>query len=397
MKKHIILALAAALLSFAAVYAQDIPTVAIMRFGSLETFDVTEGAILDVLESYGFISSEENAALRPRQDLMGENINIIWGSADFDLPSANLMLESILDAEPDVLVTITTSITQLALNAIADMDEPPVLLFTSVYNPYEAGILQSACIKPDHVTGSLSSTPYEEVLSLLLREYPDVRTIGTIFNSLEAAGVVGADKIARVGEGMGISVLSAAVTNIDEVNLAAEALINRGIDAFVMPIDLRTGAAGLPIIVNLSIESGIPVFHPILFSVYYGATVSSGFYHYYAQGENVGLLLAGHLNGIIDVATTAVNEQTGSAIGVNLDVADLQGMEISQRLIDQADVVIKNDEAAIAEHVAAELRLRGQVIPLEGRRALDQEFLEQLHCSPERIAEEQAALDAAEA
>lgn len=384
------------LLPMAAAHAEDNPTVAIVRFGTLRTFDVTEGAILDVLESYGFISSEENAVLHTRQDLMGENINIVWGSADFDLPSANLILETILDAEPDVLVTITTSITQLALNATADMEDPPAVLFTSVYNPYEAGILQSSCIKPEHVTGSLSSTPYEEVLTLLLTENPDIQTIGTIFNSSEAAGVVGAEEIARIGEGMGLTVLATAVTAINEVNLAAEGLINRGIDAFVMPIDLRTGAAGLPIIVNLGNEYGIPVFHPILFSIYYGATVSSGFYHYYAQGDNVGRLLVAHLNGDIDIATTAVNEQTGSAIGVNLDMAGRQGIEISQELIDQADAVILEGEATISDRVGAELRSQGAVIPLEDRLEADQEFLAQLHCSPERIAEEQAALDAAD-
>ena len=395
MYKRLILSVASLLLALAG-YAQDIPTVAILRFGALETFDVTEGAILDVLESYGYISSEENEVLRARKDLMNEKIKIIWGSADFDLASANLMLDSILDADPDALVTITTSVTQLALNATALMDDPPVVLFTSVYNPYEAGILQSSCIKPEHVTGSLSSTPYEEVMSLLLREYPDVGTIGTIFNSQEAAGLVGAAEIARIGAGMGLGVLPAAVTSIDQVNLAAEGLISRGIEAFVMPIDLRTGARALPIIVSLGNEYGIPVFHPILFSVYYGATVSSGFYHYYSQGENVGLLLAGHLRGEIDIATTAINEQTGSAIGVNLDVASQQGMEISQELIDQAAVVIANDEATVAEHVALELRRHGQAIPLADRLAQDQEFLEQLHCSPERIAEEQAALDAAD-
>lgn len=387
-----ILSLAALLLPLPLVHAQENPTVAILRFGSLRTFDVTEGAILDVLESYGFISSEENAVLHTRQDLQGEKLNIIWGSADFDLPSANLMLETVLDQEPDALVTITTSITQLAINATSDMDDPPALLFTSVYNPYEAGILQSPCIKPEHVGGSLSATPYEEVISLLLAENPDIQTIGTIFNSSEAAGVVGAAEIERIGEELGLTVLEAAVTDIDEMNLAAEGLISKGIDAFVMPIDLRTGAAGLPIVVNLGNEYGIPVFHPILFSIYYGATVSSGFYHYYAQGENVGILLAAHLNGDIDIATTAINEQTGSAIGLNLDMAGRQGIELSQELIDQADAVIENGEATISERVGAELRSQGAVVPLEERLAGDQEFLTKLVCSPERIAEEQAEL-----
>lgn len=382
------------LLPLAAAHADDNPTVAIVRFGALRTFDVTEGAILDVLESYGFISGEENAAARDHQDLTGEKLNIIWGSADFDLPTANLMLENVLDAEPDALVTITTTITQLAINATGDMDDPPALFFTSVYNPYEAGIVQSACIKPAHVAGSLSSTPYEDILNLLDSQMPDVQTIGTIYNSAEAAGVVGVQEITRIAEGKGLTVIAAAVSDISGINLAAEGLINKGIDAFVMPIDLRTGAAGLPIVVNLGNEYGLPVFHPILFAVYYGATVSSGFYHYYAQGENVGVMLAAHLNGELDTATTAINEQVGSAIGINLDVARQQGIEISQDVVDEADAVIENGEAALSERVALELAQYGEIVPLEERAEADQAFLAALHCSEERIAAEQAALDA---
>ncbi len=388
-----LLILMALLLPLAAVHAEDNPTVAIVRFGSLRTFDVTEGAILDVLESYGYISSEENVAARNHQDMAGEKLNIIWGSADFDLPTANLMLETILDADPDVVVTITTTITQLTINATGGMEDPPAVFFTSVYNPYKAGIVQSACIKPDHVTGSLSSTPYEDILNLLDTQMPDIQTIGTIYNSAEAAGVVGVEEITRIAEGMGLTVIAAAVSDVSGINLAAEGLVNKGIDAFVMPIDLRTGAAGLPIVVNLGNEYGVPVFHPILFSVYYGATVSSGFYHYYAQGENVGVMLAAHLNGDLDIATTAINEQVGSAIGINLDIARQQGIEISQEIVDEAEAVIENGEAELSERVQMELAQYGGIVPLEERLEADQAFLEALHCSPERIAEEQAALD----
>ena len=393
-KIFVVFAVVSLLLPLSALQAQGNPTVAILRFGSLRTFDVTEGAILDVLESYGFISTEENTHLHSRNDLQGEKINIAWGSANFDLSSANLMLDNLMDHEPDVLVTITTTVTQLAINATADMDKPPVILFTSVYNPYEIGIVQSACIKPDHVTGSLSSNSYEAILELLLVQNPDMQVIGTIFNSAEAAGEVGAREITRIGEELGLTVISAAVTGIDDINLAAEGLVSKGIDAFVMPIDLRTGAAGLPIVVTLANEYGIPVFHPILFSIYYGATVSSGFYHYYEQGENVGRLLVAHLNGDIDIAMTAINEQTGSAIGVNLDMAGRQGIKLPEAIVEQADAVISSGEASISERVALELRSQGAVTPLAQRLDDDQEFLAKLVCTPERIAEEQAALDA---
>ena len=392
----IISALCMLLLPAAAAQDAENPTVAILRYGSLRTFDTTEGAILDVLQSYGYISAEENAYLHTRQDLQGERINIIWGSANFDLPTANLMLSAILDQEPDILVTLTTAISQLTINATNDMEDPPVVLFTSVYNPYEAGIVQSSCIKPAHVSGAISAASYEEVIQLLIAENPQIRTIGTLYNSSETAGVIGVQEITRIAQEQGVMVLAVAVTEIAEINLAAEALINRDIDAIVMPIDLRTGAAGLPIIVNLANEYGIPVFHPILFSIYYGATVSSGFYHYYAQGDNVGRMLAGYLDGDIDIATTAIYEQTGSAIGVNLDMAGRQGIELSDEVIASADAVIVAGEAEISQRVAAQLTMQGEVVPRADRQAADRAFLAQLACTPQRIAQEQAELDARE-
>lgn len=383
------------LLPLAAAQGEDNPTIALLRFGSINAFDVTEGAVLDILESYGFISAEERADLDMRQDLQGEHINIIWGSANFDLPTANLMLGNALDSEPDALVTLTTTVTQLAINATSDMDDPPVVLFASVHNPYEAGLLQSACVKPAHVAGSLSTTPYQDVLKLLLAQYPEIKTIGTIFSSSEAAGIAGAEEISQIGETLGLTVLTSAVAGVGELNLAAEGLISKGVEAFVMPIDRVISEAGLPIVVQMGNEYDIPVFHPTLFAIENGATVSAGFYNYYAQGENLGRLLVGHLTGELDIAKTAIIEQASSAIGVNLDEASSKGIDIAQEIIEQAEVVISGGEATMSERVGIGMRSRG-AIPLEERQERDRlffTFLSNQACSPERIAAEQAALD----
>ena len=63
----------------AAMGQADNPTIAILRFGPLPNNDITEGAILDVLESYGFVSAEENRIFEARRDYEGENITIYWG------------------------------------------------------------------------------------------------------------------------------------------------------------------------------------------------------------------------------------------------------------------------------------------------------------------------------
>ena len=54
--------------------------------------------------------------------------------------------------------------TQAALNATNDLDDPPTIFFADVYNPREAGIAEAPCVKPAHVTGLMSATKYEDIV-----------------------------------------------------------------------------------------------------------------------------------------------------------------------------------------------------------------------------------------
>ena len=128
----------------------DKPTVAMMGFGWFPSFEVTEGAIFDMLQSYGFISNEENAILESRQDLVGENIDLFWVDYGRGRDDLNLAIEDALDKEPDVLLTLGSWLTAAAINVTLDMDDPPPILFASVNYPYRAGIAGS----PLHQTGS---------------------------------------------------------------------------------------------------------------------------------------------------------------------------------------------------------------------------------------------------
>ena len=95
----------------------DKPTIAFLRYaGTAPVAEATNG-ILDSLEAYGYLSSAERAALNESYDLIGENINLLYRDAGFDLPSVNLMVEEVLDKGADAIVTITTQVAQIAVNA----------------------------------------------------------------------------------------------------------------------------------------------------------------------------------------------------------------------------------------------------------------------------------------
>ncbi len=398
MLKKILLLVLIVLLLLPAALAQDDdnPTIAILRFGPIASHDFTEGAVLDILESYGYISSDENRVLEERQDLEGENINIIWGDAGWDLATINIMTENALDQGADIFVVLGTPVVQIVVSTTLDMEDPPVVLFTSAYNPYEAGIAQAPCIKPTHVTGSESLIDYSYVFSLLMLQDPGMGSIGIIHSSNEAPGIIGAEAIKSLAEAEGWSVEVAAVTGLADLRPAAESLVSKDVAAIIIPVDYLT-TAGLPIVAAVANENGVPIFHSSVGGISAGAAVGAGFFRYYVQGTNVGIMLAAYLNGDIDIATTGINLSSEQAAAVNLTTAAQQGMEISDELIDAADLVYEDGEYTKLTPVMVEAvrrSLGGVVIPLEDRAEGDRAFLEALHCTDEMIAAQQAELDA---
>lgn len=320
--------------------ADDMPTVAILRFGPLSTSESTEQAIRDMLYGNGFINDEEYSALGARQDLEGEQLNIIWGDANWSFADVNLMIAQALDEEADVIVTLSTPVTQAAVNAVSDMDSPPVVLFANVFNARAAGIAQASCLKPDFVTGAESGTPYEDIVPLLLLQNPDLQSIGIIYSSSEISGAVGAERVAEVGAALGLNVEQAAVNSVSDVPLAADGLISKGVEAFVIPADLMTTVA-MPALASIGAEYGIPVYHSTFGAIHQGATVAAGTNQYYVDGRHIGRLLVAWLNGQVDIARTGVTTRSDLRIAINLDVAALQGVEPSQALMDEVEYVFE--------------------------------------------------------
>ena len=135
----------------------------------------------------------------------------------------------------------STPVTQAAINATLDMDDPPVVIFGSVYNPYAAGIAEAPCVKPAHVSGVESVTLYDEIVPLLLLQNPDIQKVGTVYSSTEASGRLGAQAIVEVAGSLGLAVEQAAVTAISDLAPAAEGLVAKGVEALLISIGLADG------------------------------------------------------------------------------------------------------------------------------------------------------------
>ena len=244
---------------FAAAQESGKPTIAILRFGGVaEQTTLSEYAVLDALLAEGYISDAERDQLSARQDLDGERIDIFFGDAGWDLATANLMVDDALGREADILVALTTPVTRAALNATEEMDDPPLALFASVFNPIEAGIANSSCDKPAHTTGAELRAPYDRALSLMQELVPDLDSVGVIHSVSEISGASGADEIHALAAEREIEVEEVAVIGLADFPLAAQSLADSAVDAIIAPIDAVTAQA-LPIISDIAFEKRHPI------------------------------------------------------------------------------------------------------------------------------------------
>lgn len=400
--------------------AEDEMKVAIFNYANSFTYIGAEGAILDMLSALNLLDgsdfpySEDSVEhismlmetyLASRQYVSPgiayrENL-LLFYVPDADAATLNLMAEQLLDGEPDVIVVFSTPLTQAILNLTQNMDDPPPVFFAAVYDPYESGLADAPCIKPDNVTGVMAVNPYEDIVPLLVKQDPDIQTVGVIFNSSFASGLQGANDIQRIAEGLGLTVEMASVTAIADMRLAAEGLVSKGVEAIIMPDDM-VSQSGLQLVVNATLDDQIPVYYSSNDALRFGATVSAGFYEYYRQGEAVGVMLAAYLNGELDIAKTAITQvgsENSMVYGVNTAMAETQGIEISQEMMDDVGFIATEmsgttDPTSTSERVTAEIMQVFAPFSLEERLEANAAFLASTVCTDEMIAEQQAQLDA---
>ncbi|MCY3947530.1 MAG: ABC transporter substrate binding protein [Anaerolineaceae bacterium] len=384
-------------MSFASVaFAQDDdkPTIAWLKWGDSRNVALAEKAILDMLEVYGFINAEERTMLDEEISIEGENINIIYGDSLFNRIEANAIIDEAIDKDADVFVTFTTQMTQIAYYAIREFVDPPKLIFTVTSGPYITGVADSSCVKPDFVIGTVPTTNYEDIVPLLRMQNPDMKVAGAIWSPLQRASEVGVSRIKSIAAALDppLTIVDETIITTPDLYQAVQNLADRGAEAIIIPIFTFQGFS---LLLSLTYDYGLPVVFSAPQNAYRGGTIGGGFYGLYKQGVIAGNMLIGHLNGNMDIASTAIYESDDFAFAVNLDAADLQDVEIPQAMLDGAAYVVKDGQSAqgvTLQWPEAEINL--PEMTLEERRAADLEFLAGLQCSPEMIAEQQAALEA---
>ena len=379
----------------AAAQTSEKPSVALLSFGITPgAQSVTVQNILHQLYLDDFLSADDLSALLSESEVDGEHLELALMEAGWEYDRLGIMVEGALDRDVDVILAFTTPVAQAAIQATRDLDDPPAVIFASVFYPFASGMGDAPCLKPSHVTGSHIVPPYELLVDLALTQQPGMTNLGIVFSIDQISGVEGSREVAAFAEARGLTVIQSAVTQPVDFIAAVDGLASRGAEALILTIDSIT-SRGLPAVVATASENLMPVYYPSLGGVLSDAMISAGYFHQQAQGINMGRKLVAWLRGELDIATTAIDALSGDGVGINLLVADSLDMEIANALLERADIVADDDGESVSERVSEAVADVRAIEEGPEREAAARAYLDSLQCNDEMIAEQQAALDAA--
>jgi putative ABC transport system substrate-binding protein len=216
-----------------------------------------------VIHRVGILKAIDHPALDKTADGVIEilnkeipNVKIIYESAQADAGLAQQITQKFLHQGVDAIVTIGTTVTQVAIRQTKTIP----IVFASVTDPVGSGIVTSLTTPNANVTGvsnfspDITSKQFEFFKKLL----PRMEKIGLIYNSGESNSVVLVEKAKEEANKLNITVKEGIAQNTNDAVFMAQSLSNT-VDAIFIDND-NTALGAIKGIVDVAIKNWVPVF-----------------------------------------------------------------------------------------------------------------------------------------
>ncbi len=304
MKKTIAMLLTLILtLTFSLAFADDAIQVGIIQMADNGAFtDMREGFI-DRMRELGY---DEDKMTFDYQNAFGDMTQLV------------AKCDAALDC--DIVVTIATPPTQ----AFCNLDSGVPQFFISVSNPVGAGVITDMATPDKNATGTSNAIPVSEMFKLADQLTPGCKVYGLLYCQSEINSVTTAQQAKEYMDANGLEYVEAIVTNVSEVQMAVDTLLER-VDAIFVPNDSVIQTA-MTVVADSAAEMGVPVYGSSAVMVQSGAfaTISIGdrdigaitadMLHTYLTGTPIEEIPAV----VVDEFTMVINQTTADLIGVDL-------------------------------------------------------------------------------
>ncbi|HIS14309.1 MAG TPA: ABC transporter substrate-binding protein [Candidatus Ornithospirochaeta stercorigallinarum] len=316
----------------------------ITLFVLLSTFSsFSEGVREDYAHNKVYKIGISKLLAHPALDAIEEGIKDYLDSTDYafeydvqnangEVTAASQIAQVFKDEGTDLNIGIATPTAQALANVCVDTP----LIYSSVTNPTAAGLVGKGM---ENIAGVSDMVPVAAHLSLIMQIVPELESLGMVYTSGEANGIVLMEAMKAAAEDEGVDLITASVANSSEVRMAAESIIDR-VDAVYVATD-NTVISAITALSDVCMAHRIPLFSADTTSSYGTDVLLAGGFDYYASGLLTGEIVERYLEGenLEDIGVVYLDQES-LEIYLNMDVASALGLTIPETIADSAAIVV---------------------------------------------------------
>ena len=253
-------------------------------------------------------------------------------NANGEVTAASQIAQVFKDEGTDLNIGIATPTAQALANVCVDTP----LIYSSVTDPTAAGLVGKGM---ENIAGVSDMVPVAAHLSLIMQIVPELESLGMVYTSGEANGIVLMEAMKAAAEDEGVDLITASVANSSEVRMAAESIIDR-VDAVYVATD-NTVISAITALSDVCMVHRIPLFSADTTSSYGTNVLLAGGFDYYASGLMTGEIVERYLDGenLEDIGVVYLDQES-LEIYLNMDVASALGLTIPETIADSAAIVV---------------------------------------------------------
>ena len=253
----------------------------------------------------------------------GVTFEISEDNCNTDANVMNQIIANFIADKVDLMVGVATPVA-MGMQAATEDNGIPVV-FAAVSDPVGAGLVNTLEAPGANLTGTSDYLDTNAVMNLIFAADPEADLIGLLYNVGEDSSTAPIAAAKAYLDEKGVKYVERTGTTVDEVMLAAEALVSDGVDAVFTPTDNTIMTAELAIYETFA-EAGIPHYTGADSFALNGAFLGYGV-DYANLGVETGNMVADILlNGKNPGEVPVMTFDNGTAT-VNTDICALLGLD----------------------------------------------------------------------
>lgn len=257
--------------------------------------------------------------IQSRLDEIGNEKNVKftvkYENCNADANVLSQIVANFIADDVDLMIGVATPVAMAMQGATEDNKIPVV--FSAVSDPLSTGLVASMEAPGANITGTSDMLNTDSIVNMIIANNPSITKVGLLYDAGQDASTKAIADAKALLESKNIEVIEQTGTNVEEVTLAANALVSKGVEAVFTPTDNTVMTAELSIY-EIFAEAGIPHFCGADSFALNGAFLGFGV-NYADLGSKTADMAADILINSLDPASVAVETFDNGIVTVNED------------------------------------------------------------------------------